>query len=65
MPTIQVPLAVILGDEDARMDAQWLDDLTNSGIDLHLIPGASHFFDRQYEFDLLDEVEQLLKAPSG
>jgi pimeloyl-ACP methyl ester carboxylesterase len=62
---IEVPLAVILGDEDARMDSEWLDDLKSSGIELHIIPGASHFFDRQYEFELLDEVDRLLKAASG
>jgi pimeloyl-ACP methyl ester carboxylesterase len=62
---IQVPLAVILGDSDDRIDDLWLLELVDSGIELYLVPGASHFFDQQYEFELLDQVELLLSLPPG
>ena len=62
---IRVPLTVILGDNDARIDDLWIRELADSGIELRMIPGASHFFDRQYELELLDQVELLLSPPPG
>lgn len=51
-----VPARVIMGGQDDRMGPDWIDTLTARGISVRVIPGATHFFDNQYEFDLQDAV---------
>jgi pimeloyl-ACP methyl ester carboxylesterase len=53
-----VPAKVIMGEKDDRMGPDWVDRLASRGIAVHVIPGASHFFDNQYEFDLQEAVLQ-------
>jgi alpha-beta hydrolase superfamily lysophospholipase len=55
-----VPVSVIYGGGDKRIDAAWLESLDGSGVSVHRVPGANHFFDLAHEFDLLDEVLQLI-----
>lgn len=55
-----VPAEVIMGGKDERMGADWVTRLASRGIAVRMIPGASHFFDNQYEFDLQDAVLQTL-----
>ncbi len=57
-----VPTQVIMGGTDDRMGSDWVEKLSARGIAVQTIPGASHFFDNQYEFDLQDAV---LKALPG
>ena len=57
-----VPAQVIMGGKDDRMGGDWVEKLSARGIAVRTIPGASHFFDNQYEFDLQDAV---LKAIPG
>lgn len=57
----RVPVQVIMGGKDERMGPDWVDKLVSRGISVHVIPGASHFFDNQYEFDLQEAVLQFLK----
>lgn len=57
-----VPTSVIMGGKDDRMGADWVEKLASRGISVQTVPGASHFFDNQYEFDLQDAV---LKALPG
>ena len=57
-----VPAAAIMGGKDDRMGPDWVDRLVSRGIAVRVIPGASHFFDNQYEFDL---QEALLQAMPG
>lgn len=57
-----VPAVAIMGGEDERMGPDWLDRLASAGIDVRVVPGASHFFDNQYEFDLQEAVLQALPA---
>ncbi len=57
-----VPAAAIMGGNDDRMGSDWIDRLVARGIAVRVIPGASHFFDNQYEFDL---QEALLQAMPG
>lgn len=52
----QVPIQVIMGGKDDRMGADWVGKLASRGIAVQTVPGASHFFDNQYEFDLQDVV---------
>jgi len=60
-----VPAEVIMGSKDDRMGPDWVDKLVSHGLVVRVIPGASHFFDNQYEFDLQEAVVHALqgKAP--
>lgn len=58
-----VPVEAIMGGNDERMGPDWPDKLMARGIDVRVIPGANHFFDNQYEFDLHDAVLQGLAPP--
>lgn len=55
-----VPAAAIMGGKDDRMGPDWVDRLVSRGIAVRVIPGASHFFDNQYEFDLQEALLQAL-----
>jgi pimeloyl-ACP methyl ester carboxylesterase len=57
-----VSAEVIMGGKDDRMGADWVDKLVSRGINVRVIPGASHFFDNQYEFDLQEAVLQVLRG---
>ena len=57
----RVPVHVVIGDEDNRMGKDWPQALSASGINVHKIKGANHFFDAEYEFDLLDLIVGMLK----
>jgi alpha/beta superfamily hydrolase len=62
LATAPVPVEVVMGGKDDRMGADWVQRMTARGIAVRVIPGASHFFDNQYEFDL---QEAMLQALSG
>ncbi len=49
-----VPIVFIMGTQDDRLGPQWIEQLKSSSAKTHLIEGASHFMDGEYEFDLLD-----------
>jgi len=57
---ISIDKTLILGSEDKRINQQWNHDLARLGINVIEIEGANHFFDYEYEFDLLDTVENIL-----
>ncbi|MBT9567219.1 MAG: alpha/beta fold hydrolase [Thiobacillus sp.] len=57
-----VPAQVIMGSKDDRMGPDWVDKLVSRGLVVQVIPGASHFFDNQYEFDLQEAVVQALQG---
>lgn len=56
-----VPLNVVLGGNDNRMGKGWAQALAAAGVQVDKIDGANHFFDAEYEFDLLDLTLRLLK----
>jgi pimeloyl-ACP methyl ester carboxylesterase len=56
LATLPVPALAIMGGKDDRMGTDWPEKLAARGIAVRRIPGASHFFDNQYEFDLQDAV---------
>ncbi|MGV8991412.1 MAG: alpha/beta fold hydrolase [Thiobacillus sp.] len=58
---IHVPTEVIMGGKDDRMGGDWVEKLTASGVAVRVIPGASHFFDNQYEFELQEVLLQTLQ----
>lgn len=52
----EVPVSVIYGDRDERIDKVWIETLRTGGAAVRPVAGANHFFDLAHEFDLLDEV---------
>ena len=55
-----VPVAVIFGEKDDRVQPASLQALQGGGVTVRGIPGAGHFFDLAHEFDLLDEVVDVI-----
>lgn len=56
LKSVRVPVEIIVGSKDTRMGPDWPERLRAQGASVHLIEGANHFFDDQYEFDLLESV---------
>lgn len=56
----RLPVTVIYGEKDDRIDRPWLDALHRDGLAVRKVAGADHFFGSSYEFDLLDEILQAL-----
>ena len=52
---------IVLGGEDRRLGDDWLPAMRQTGAEVMLIQGAGHFFDHEYEFDLMDGVVELLE----
>ena len=59
---VHVPLSVIYGMKDDRIDRPWLAQLQGRGVGVRPVHGANHFFDQTHEFDLLENVEALLEG---
>ena len=57
---LSTPSIVIMGSKDSRMDKNWPDMLRQSKVDVMMIEGANHFFDAQFEFDLVDAVLSIM-----
>jgi len=60
---IALPITVIIGSEDKRIDPLWRDRLKTLPIRLIEIEQANHFFDQHTEFELLEAVESVLNGP--
>ncbi len=58
----QTPIkkTLILGSKDTRVDKNWNKSLASTNTSIIIIENANHFFDAEYEFDLLDTVESIL-----
>jgi pimeloyl-ACP methyl ester carboxylesterase len=56
-----VPVTIIMGGEDERFKDSWISGLQQTGAELIVIRGASHFFDSHHEFDLHDAILSLLE----
>ncbi len=58
-----ISLTVIIGGEDKRMSERWLTRLRQQKqVSLRVVPGASHFFDAEYEFTLLDVIDEIMQG---
>jgi len=57
-------ISIIIGTADKRIDSDWRKHLQKKFNNVISIEGASHFFDKAYEFDLSDEIESLLTKHS-
>lgn len=60
LATSRVPLEVIIGSKDQRMDANWPTLLKASHAKVSIVDGANHFFDAEHEFVLTDRVLELI-----
>ncbi len=58
---IMLPLTLIVGSADDRIDQEWVASLTGEGMQVRVVDGANHFFDQEHEFDLLEQVEGILE----
>ncbi|NNF97676.1 MAG: alpha/beta hydrolase, partial [Halobacteria archaeon] len=56
-----VPVSIIMGGKDERFQESWVQELQQTGAEVIIINGASHFFDSHHEFDLHDAILSLLK----
>lgn len=56
-----VPVAVIYGDKDDRVNPEWLQTMVSSGVTVRSVAGANHFFDLTHEFELFDQVLDALR----
>lgn len=52
----------IMGSRDDRLGPGWIESLTRTGVRVRMIEGANHFMDGEHEFDLLDMLDDELKA---
>jgi pimeloyl-ACP methyl ester carboxylesterase len=52
--------SIILGGSDNRLSPDWKPILMNIRANVIEIDGANHFFDHAHEFDLLDNIIQIL-----
>lgn len=58
----RLPITFIMGDRDDRLGPHWIAQLQKTRAKVRIIPGANHFMDGEYEFDLLDRVSEELKG---
>jgi pimeloyl-ACP methyl ester carboxylesterase len=58
---INVPADVVLGSKDQVLPPGWQAQLMQGRAPVHLIEGAGHFFESEYEFELSDRVIEILK----
>ena len=56
----RLSLAVIMGGADQRFGADWVKNMQTVGVQVSVVPGASHFFDGTFEFDLMDALAMTL-----
>lgn len=54
------PIYIILGAEDNMIDLSGIGSLESSRVKVDLIDGAGHFFDKEFEFELHDAIENYL-----
>lgn len=55
-----VPVYVILGEDDRRIDFDWIDSMKSNSEKTVTIKGANHFFSHNSAFDLYDELNYIL-----
>lgn len=59
---LPIPTTFIMGGGDDRLGPTWIERLQKTKAKVHVIQGANHFMDGDFEFDLLDNLLLELKA---
>lgn len=65
LANLPVPLEVVMGGNDQRMDADWPELLSQHGVQVATVDGANHFFDGVHEFELAERILQALAEESN
>ncbi|MCK5360798.1 MAG: hypothetical protein KAJ95_09235, partial [Gammaproteobacteria bacterium] len=58
----RLPVYTILGGKDKRVEKSWIDSLRSADAKVSIIENADHFFSSTHEFDLLDELQDVLES---
>ncbi len=61
LANITANTTLIIGSKDQRVDRQWNQNLSQYNVHTIKIKGANHFFDNEFEFDLLNNVEEIIE----
>lgn len=56
----QLPIYVVVGSQDNRIDDNWVQVLRAHSFQTTVIEGANHFFSSMHEFELSDRLEAVL-----
>ena len=59
---LALPTTFIMGSRDDRLGSSWIERLNKTRAKVHVIEGANHFMDGDFEFDLLDRILLEVKA---
>ena len=63
--SLTVPSHTIMGQADKRYQSvgqNWLEELESTGTNLIVVEGANHFFSSEHEFDLQDQINNILNG---
>lgn len=63
LKNLTIPHHTIMGSADKRYKSvgrNWLTDLQQTGTSLVIVEGANHFFSSEHEFDLQDQINNIL-----
>ena len=64
LQSLTIPHYTIMGGADKRYQSvgkNWLDELKQTGTQLVVVDGANHFFSSEHEFDLQENLIQIIK----
>ena len=53
---LKVPVHIIIGGKDGRIDINWVKKLSSGKTKIKIIEGANHFFDAEHEFDIQESI---------
>jgi alpha/beta superfamily hydrolase len=56
-----LPTSLIVGSKDHRIDQHWNKEISKYNINVINIHGANHFFDNEFEFELISQVEGIIE----
>ncbi len=60
-----IPMSIIMGDKDERVATDLLSQFRAEKLTVHVVEGANHFFQEEYEFSLIDLVLGLLEKENS
>lgn len=58
---VRTPVNIVMGSKDKRMAKNWPNILKQAKARVVMIKGANHFFDAEFEFDLVESVIGLIQ----
>ena len=58
---LKIKSSIIMGGNDIPVYPGWVEDMKKTGIPVSVIPGANHFFSAGNEFELYEQILELIK----